>query len=137
LNGINEQLNIIEMKKTKQLGIWMDHSIAFLLEVTNDTIVEKSVTLGLTLPEKEYDLNKNETLIHNKEQQQQSIYYKKLSDIIKNYQDVVLFGPTDAKNELLNLLKVDHLFENIKIEVKHSDKMTSKQMHDFVKEYFK
>ena len=125
------------MKKTKQLGIWMDHSIAFLLEVTNDTIVEKSVTLGLTLPEKEYDLNKNETLIHNKEQQQQSIYYKKLSDIIKNYQDVVLFGPTDAKNELLNLLKVDHLFENIKIEVKHSDKMTSKQMHDFVKEYFK
>jgi len=125
------------MKKTKQLGIWMDHSFAFLLELTNDTIVEKRVALGIVLPEKEYDLNKNETLIHNKEQQQQSLYYKKLSDVIRNYQDVVLFGPTDAKNELLNLLKVDHLFENIKIEARHSDKMTVLQMHNFVREYFK
>ena len=121
----------------KQLGIWMDHSFAFLLELTNDTIVEKRVALGIVLPEKEYDLNKNETLIHNKEQQQQSLYYKKLSDVIRNYQDVVLFGPTDAKNELLNLLKVDHLFENIKIEARHSDKMTVLQMHNFVREYFK
>ena len=75
--------------------------------------------------------------MHTKEQHQQSSYYKKLRDAIKNYQEVVLFGPTDAKNELLNLLKADHLFENIKIEVKHYDKMTENQMHAFVREYFK
>ena len=75
--------------------------------------------------------------MHIKEQHLQSSFYKKLSDIIKNYQEIVLFGPTDAKNELLNLLKADHLFENIKIEVKHADKMTKNNMHTFVKEYFK
>jgi len=33
------------------------------------------------------------------------------------YQEVVLFGPTDAKNELSNMVKTDHLFDEIKIEV--------------------
>jgi hypothetical protein len=48
-----------------------------------------------------------------------------------------LFGPTDAKNELLNLIKTDHLFEDIKIEVINSGKMTESQMQTFVREYFK
>ena len=75
--------------------------------------------------------------MHNKEQMDQASYYKKISDIIRSYPEVILFGPTDAKLELLNLLKADHLFENIKIEVLNSDKMTAKQMHDFVREHFK
>jgi len=125
------------MKKIKQLGIWMDHSNAFLMELINDTILENSIVSEFTHQEKEDSSIRNEKLMHTKEQHQQSSYYKKLRDAIKNYQEVVLFGPTDAKNELLNLLKTDHLFENIKIEVKNSDKMTENQMHAFVREYFK
>jgi stalled ribosome rescue protein Dom34 len=101
------------------------------MELTNNTIVETSIVSEFTHEEKELSLRKNENLMHNKEQQQSS-YYKKLGSAIKNSQEVVLFGPTSAKNELLNLLKADHLFENIKIEVKHSDKMTKAKMHDFV-----
>jgi len=40
-----------------------------------------------------------------KKQHIQSGYYKKLSDAILKFQQVLLFGPTEAKNELLNLLK--------------------------------
>jgi len=76
-------------------------------------------------------------LFIKKEQHLQLSYYKKIGDIIKKYQDVVLFGPTDAKNELLNLIKTDHLFEGIKIEVENSDKMTEDQMQTFVIDYFK
>jgi|ERR1035437_2589073 hypothetical protein len=125
------------MKEIKQIGIWMDHSNAFLMELSNDTIVEKMIVSEFTQKEKELSLEKNEKFMHNKEQQLQLSYYKKLSDIIRNYQAVVLFGPTDAKSELLNLLKTDHLFDNIKIEVISTDKMTANKMHDFVKEYFK
>jgi len=125
------------MKKNKLLGICMDHSNAFLMELANDTIVTNSIVSESAHPEKEFNLYKSEKLIHIKEQHQQSSYYKKLSDIIRDYQEVVLFGPTDAKSELLNLLKVDHLFENIKIEVIDSDKMTENQMQAFVREYFK
>jgi hypothetical protein len=125
------------MKNIKQMGIWMDHSVAFLMELTNNTIIQNSVTSEFTHQDKEEGLIKSEKHMHIKEQHLQSSFYKKLSDIIKNYQEIVLFGPTDAKNELLNLLKADHLFENIKIEVKHADKMTKNNMHTFVKEYFK
>jgi hypothetical protein len=126
------------MKKLKQMGIWMDHSSAFLMELMNDTIVENCVVSQFTHREKEDALmHKTEKVMHHKEQHEQASYYKKIGEIIKNYQEVVLFGPTDAKNELFNLIKEDHHFENVKIEVKHSDKMTETQKHAFVKEYFR
>jgi len=125
------------MKKIKQMGIWMDHSNAFLMELANNKIVESIIVSEFTQQGKEKSMEKSEKFANNKEQQQQSSYYKKISGIIRNYQEVLLFGPTDAKNELLNLVKADHLFDNIKIEVKNSDKMSAMKMQDFVKEYFK
>jgi len=125
------------MKNIKRLGIWMDHSNAYLMELTNDIILTKKVVSELSDNEADFNFYKGEKLVHKKEQHLQLSYYRKIGDIIKNYQDVVLFGPTDAKNELLNLIKTDHLFEDIKIEVKTSDKMTEEQMQTFIREYFK
>ena len=124
------------MNNIKQLGIWMDHSNAHLMELTNGIIVHRVVS-ELTNHETEFNFYNGEKLIHKNEQHLQLSYYKKIGDIIKKYQDVVLFGPTDAKNELLNLIKTDHLFEGIKIEVENSDKMTEDQMQTFVIDYFK
>ena len=115
----------------------MDHSNAFLMELKNGTIVTNSVVSELLDHDTEFNFYKGEKLIHKKKQHLQLSYYKKLGDIIKKYQEVVLFGPTDAKNELLNLLKTDHLFEDIKIELINSDKMVENQMQTFVREYFK
>jgi hypothetical protein len=125
------------MKNIKQLGIWMDHSNAYLLEVLNDTIETERVVSELSDPEAEFNFYKGEKLINKKERHLQLKYYKRLGEIIKKYQEVVLFGPTDAKSELLNLLKTDHLFEKIKTEAIDSGKMTESQMHTFVREYFK
>jgi len=121
----------------KQMGIWMDHSIAFLMEVEKNKVVETIVELEVSPLETDYDSGKNEKLEYNKGQQLQSNYFKKIIDSIKNFQDVILFGPTDAKNELLNLLKGDHQFEKINIKIQQSDKMTAFQMHEFVIAYFK
>ena len=124
------------MNNIRKLGIWMDHSNAYLMELANDIIVQRVVS-ELANPDAEFNFYKGEKLIHKKEQHLQLSYYKKISDIIKKYQEVVLFGPTDAKNELLNQIKTDHLFEDIKIEVKNSDKMTEDQKQTFVRDYFK
>jgi len=124
------------MRNIKKLGIWMDHSNAYLMELANEIIVQKVVS-ELTNHETEFNFYKGEKLIHKKEQHLQLSYYKKIGDVIKKYQDVVIFGPTDAKNELFNQIKTDHLFEGIKIEVKNSDKMTEVQMQSFVRDYFK
>lgn len=124
------------MKTKKNMGIWMDHSAAHLMEFVNNTIVTNIVTSEFTHEEKAHALSKNENLMHNKEQHEQTKYYKKIGDAIKDCEKVVLFGPTTAKNELLNLLKEDHHFEKIKIDVKHADKMTENQQHAFVRTHF-
>jgi hypothetical protein len=120
----------------KKLGICMDHSNARLMEFTTIDGEEKVVDSELTLLGKEHSVGSSENVIHNKEHHQQSEYYKKLGEAIKNFDDVLLFGPTNAKSELLNVLRTDHRFEKIKIEVHQSDKMTDNQQHAFVKEYF-
>jgi len=125
------------MKKNKCLAIWMDHSNAYLMELNNDTIVTSTVVSESLNHKEEYSVDIHEKLIHNKEQHQQLKYFKKLSESIRNYQDVLLFGPTDAKKELLNIIKSDHLFEKTKIEIRNSDKMTESQMQIYVREYFK
>ena len=124
------------MTTAKNLGIWMDHSSANLMELTIDPIETKTIESKFTHQAKEQSLSKSENLMHNKEQHQQSEYYKKLGEAIKNYEAVILFGPTEAKVELFNTLKADHHFEKIKIEIKQTDKMTENQQHAFVREYF-
>ena len=124
------------MTTSKKIGIWMDHSSANIMDTANDPIETKTVLSEFTYEDKMLSLNHSESLMHNKEQHQQSEYYKKLKEIIKNYEEVILFGPTDAKVELFNIIKSDNLLSKIKIKVKQSDKMTENQQHAFVKEYF-
>jgi ADP-heptose:LPS heptosyltransferase len=124
------------MKTEKKLGIWMDHTSAYIMEFTGNPIETKTIESKFTHEAKERSLHKGENVMHNREQHQQTEYYKKLGELIKNYGEVVLFGPTEAKDELLNVLKADHHFDKIKIIVKHADKMTEHQQHAFVKEYF-
>ena len=125
------------MKSKKLLGIWMDHSIAHCSEIINNTIVTQSIeSTPASLVNKEDLYYKDDSQRLNKEQDKLSVYYSKLSDIILKHDEVVLFGPTDAKNELLNLIKKDHLFDNITVAVKAADKMSESQQHEFIKEYF-
>lgn len=114
----------------------MDHANAHLMEFTTDPIETKTIASKFTHEVKELSLHKGENRMHNKEQHQQAEYYEKLGDAIKNYEEVVLFGPTDAKVELFNHLIKDHQFEKVRIKVEHADKMTENQQHAFVKKYF-
>jgi hypothetical protein len=112
----------------------MDHSNANLMEYISDSIEIK--TIPSQSETKENDQGSSENVTNNKEQHRQSVFYKRLGETIRNYDSIVLFGPTNAKVELYNILKDDHRFAKIKIEVKPADKMTENQQHAFVKEYF-
>ncbi len=114
----------------------MDHATADLIEFNTVTLQTKMIDSKFTHEVKEDALKKGEYLMHNKEQHLQAEYYKKLGEVIKNYDEVLLFGPTTAKEELLNSLKNDHLFSKIHIEAKNTDKMTEPEQHTFVKNYF-
>jgi len=124
------------MTPQKSLGIWMDHLNAHIMEFTTDPIETTTVESKFTHLEKEGALKRGENLMHSKEQHEENDYYRELGKIIRDYNDVLLFGPTDAKVELYNLLRKDHRFADIVIEIKQTDKMTENQQHAFVRDYF-
>ena len=57
------------MENEKQLGIWMDHSEAFLMELSNDTIVQNIIVSEFTHEDRELSItNRGEKHMHIKEQ---------------------------------------------------------------------
>lgn len=123
------------MKTEKNLGIWMDHSTANLidLEIQN---ANKTIDSKFDFNTKEEALSRSENLMHNKRQQMNDAYYKEIANAILNYNNVVLFGPTNAKTELYNVLKKDLHFKDVKIDVEPADKMTDHEKSAFVKKHF-
>lgn len=123
------------MTPTKKLGIWMDHSVAHLIGLNTDT--KEPWTIVAQVGEQDEALNsRDETLIQNKEQNELAGFFNRLSDEIIHYDEVLLFGPTNAKSELVNKLKTDRHFDAVKIDLKTADKMTDNQLQAFVKDHF-
>jgi hypothetical protein len=123
------------MNTQKQLGIWMDHSVANLIEMWNDQIVKKTLEIAPEFFGPIENLRMNESLI-NKELNYLSEFYQKISNVIKDCDVVLLYGPTNAKTELFNQLIEDLHFDRIRIDVQPADKMTEIQQEAFVKKYF-
>ena len=123
------------MKTNNNLGIWMDHSTANLIALDSNKN-KPSIASKFTSETKEEALNRSEILMHNKRQQMHEKYYKKISSEILKYNNVLLFGPTNAKVELHNYLNKDLHFKDIKIDIESADKMTDNEKDAFVKNHF-
>jgi len=123
------------MVTQKNLGIWMDHSTADLIEISSKKNIH-SISSEFNADIKGEALSKSEKGMHNKRQQMHENYYKEIADNILNYDHVLLFGSTNAKTELNNYLNKDLHFKDIKIEVGAADKMTDHEKEAFVKNHF-
>jgi hypothetical protein len=124
------------MTINQKLGIWMDHSEAYITDYSTDFLKTEKFIFEFTHQIREGGMRKSEVTMLHKEKDEQKRYYKKLGEIILKYSDVILFGPTSAKQELHNLLKTNHLFDKIKITVLPADKMTEIEQQLFVKNFF-
>jgi len=125
------------MKAIKRLGIWMDHATARLMEYNTEEQKVTTVNSDIKGLDDQEGLQHSESLLHHKENQSLQAYYKTLIDRIKDYDDIVLFGPTDAKTELYNLIREEHKYDHLKIATQPADKMSYEEQHEFVVHYFK
>jgi stalled ribosome rescue protein Dom34 len=124
----------MHMTSVKRLGVWMDHANAYLIEFTNDTI--ETFTIESASAEHGQHVNGSEKTEHHRQQQADTAYYKQLAAVIAQFEEVLLFGPTNAKVELQHFLKENHQYDHIKIALQQTDKMTGNQQHAFVRNYF-
>jgi stalled ribosome rescue protein Dom34 len=123
------------MKTNKRLGVYMDHSNATLMEISMGKILSKSLHSDV-IKKEEFDNEDTHEIQGREEKQLKLAYFKSISDIVRNYEEVILFGPTDAKNELLNKMKEMYRFDEININIQTTDKMTAAQKESFVLNYF-
>jgi hypothetical protein len=123
------------MKTQKNLGIWMDHATADIIDIDSNK-KDTSIESKFTHYSKEEVLNRSEFTMHNKEEQMDEAFYKKIADVILKFNHVLLFGPTNAKLELHNYLNKDLHFKDIKIDVEATDKMTNNEKDAFVRRHF-
>lgn len=124
------------MKAKKRIGIWMDYTSAQIYENASGEYLLTTLESNFVMPVKQDVKLHSESLLHNKENQTDQAYFKDLIELIKGYDEVLLFGPTKAKTALYNRIKVDPKFNKIYIETHDADKMTSKQILAYIKDFF-
>lgn len=124
------------MEKTKKIAVYMDHFMANIIEYTNSAAAKKTIKSEFNRSEKKEILQKGESQIHNKEQNLQLEFYSKLRDELLDYNSVLLFGSTNAKTELLNILQADAKFLNVEFTLKNTDKLTDNEQIAFVDDCF-
>ena len=125
------------MKSRKRLGIWMDNAHAHLKEYHREVVEIANVDSDeIEKPAKSH-LVKGVSSLHNMEQPLQTEFYKSIAREILEFNDVLLFGPAEAKTELFNLLKDDQLYANIKFNIQNSGPLSDKQERAVIKTYFK
>ena len=125
------------MKTIKKLGIWMDHFNAYLIIFSSEMREPTIISYDYTFQVRKETVGNDDNLMDNMAQHNQNTFYKSIANVIPEYDEVLLFGPTNAKLELYKILKASHLFNNIKIEVQSAGSMSDKDHHAFVHNHFK
>lgn len=124
------------MDKIKKIAVYMDHFMANIIEYTISAETVKTIKSEFNHFEKEKILQKGESHLHNKEQDLQQQFYSKLREELLGYKTVLLFGATNAKTELLNILQVDAKFSNVEFTLKNTDKLSDNEQIAFVNDCF-
>jgi hypothetical protein len=122
--------------KAKKLGIWMDHEHAYLIEFSVENKEVQAIPHKFTHGSSEKRVTHGEVHLHHKQERHLSEYFKQLADVVREYDDVLLFGPTSAKTELFHSLNENKLYGHVKIRVQDADKMTENQRTAFVRNFF-
>lgn len=125
------------MKNLKKLGIYLNHTSANIISLDDIDDDAKAITSAFTTQVKESAIQKSESLMHQKENHQQASFYKLIEKEILNFDVVLLFGPTDAKAELFNLIKKEHKYDKIRIETATTDALDESFQKHFMKDFFK
>ncbi len=116
------------LHKTK-IGVCMDNTVAYLLEQKNH---ERVITIIEANEDEDLDLDHTPAQPTRKDHK----FFKKVFEMIKDFDKVSLFGPAAAKRELLNRIRANKLFH---IEIQNNpieDNVTENQKIEFINEYF-
>ncbi len=132
--------------KTK-VGLWIDHRKAIILAVTEE---EEALKMIISKTEKQLSRSGDSPLKGSYESQRVpasdsrqkiftghiNIYYNAVIACIRDAESILIFGPGEAKGELMKRLKKNNLAMRV-VGIETVDKMTDKQIAAKIRIFFK
>jgi hypothetical protein len=124
------------MKTNNKLGIWMNHSEARLIPYLIEDKSVSTIRCQNACANRRVFKNNSDCAVKTIRRQQQEFYVEIMSTI-RGYDEVLLFGPTNAKLELFDLISDYPPADNFKVSVQSAARMTDNELHSYVKNHFK
>ncbi|HZH67363.1 MAG TPA: hypothetical protein VEY10_20900 [Flavisolibacter sp.] len=127
----------MKQKNQKQYaGVWLDNTKALIITDTSEnegsdyTILDKVKAKGAHGGGSEHSMN-------NAKQSDMLKYYKTVSNLLLDYDEILIFGPGKAQEQFQHHLKEDAQFNTKQISIDSAEQLTDPQMIAKVREFFK
>ena len=140
-----EKVSLSEHEKEcvmkKKTGLWIDHREAIIVTLTDKdeqiTRIKSDAEKQVRFPggSRKDGYQKTEAVQDKRLEQQLGKYYADIITYIRDAELIHIFGPGEAKNELVKHLEKDGLKERI-VNIETVDYMTDHQIAAKVREHF-
>ena len=117
-------------------GVWLDNTKAIIITNNSDNENEE-YTIQNKVKAKEIHGGGSEHSMNNARKADHNTYYKSVSTLLLNYDEILVFGPGKSQEQFQNHLHEDPQFKSKKITIDSSEQLTDPQMIAKVREFFK
>lgn len=120
-------------KDKTHAGLWIDGKQGLIIgqDGTDDFSVLTKVDLT------ESQSGGSEHAMNNGKKTEQGKYFKELTQHLVSYDEILIFGPGQSQEQLQHHLQNDVQFNNKKITIDSSERLTDPQMIAKVRDFFK
>jgi stalled ribosome rescue protein Dom34 len=130
-----------------KVGIWIDHRKAVIVRLDGETVEVEALESGLEKRVRLAGGSRSRTLygpqdIASESQRDRRYakhvneYYARVLKSVGRVSAILVFGPGEAKQELIDRIDEAARFRNASTEMKRSDKLTQRQIVARVKQHF-
>ena len=114
-----------EHKKTKKAGIWLDGTVAHLIKVKKAKMVVENIFAAVVAP---VAAKGKKTAAKAKGNTHTEAFFKAVTSAVKKYDTIYLFGPADAKKQLMEHIRANKSISGKTCIVDSAEELSFNQM---------
>ena len=123
-------------KQKQYAGVWLDNHKAMIITHTSEN-ENDDYTIQSKVNAKENHGGGSEHSMNNARQSDILKYFKSVSSLLLNYDEILVFGPGKSQEQFQNHLQEDAQFNSKQISIDSAEQLTDPQMIAKVRDFFK
>lgn len=124
-----------QQSKKKYAGVWLDNQKAFIIANASE-MADSDYAITEKIKAADHLGSGSEHSMNNAKKSDNVKFFKSVSGMLLNYDEILIFGPGKSQEQLKNLLDDDAQFANRKITIDSAGQLTDPQMIAKVRDFF-